>query len=105
MTILSLLNLRSVVLPVAALFLAGCASVPPYNLSANRRETPSGPPPTGNGLMMRTGLPWGNSPAGACARAPSGRPDAAAAAPARAIIRRRVVKVMACLVWMPPGNE
>lgn len=38
MTILSLLNLRSVVLPVAALFLAGCASVPPYNLSAGPKD-------------------------------------------------------------------
>ncbi|MNU94689.1 hypothetical protein D3C71_846780 [compost metagenome] len=57
------------------------------SLSATRRATPSGPPPTGNGVMMRTGLV--GKAAGCCAEAVSGsRPPAVRASTAAAMARR-----------------
>src|SRR6478735_7664270 len=63
------------------------------SLSATRRATPSGPPPTGNGVMMRTGL-VGNC----CAKAPIGSAAAVSAPAARArfVSERRVT----CMVGM-----
>ncbi len=60
------------------------------SLSATRRATPSGPPPTGNGVMMRTGLV---GKAGCCADAAAGSSAAVASANAARPAVRRVVFV------------